>query len=104
MAALRRPLALESLAPDTRVFALAALATAVLTLLLLLLAGGEGRLEPGELLTYFRAHRARYVASAAVALAWLVVAIPFLAGLRELLSTERRALASAALHLAAGGV
>jgi hypothetical protein len=105
MAAMRRPLSRESLVPDTRVFAAAALATAAMTVLLVALAGGEGgRLEPAELLTYFRAHRGRYVASASVALAWLVLAMPFLAALRELLGEGRRALASAALLLAAGGV
>jgi len=99
---MKRPLAPESLAPDARIFAAAGLATAMLTVALVVLAGGEGgRLEPGGLLPYFRAHHTRYVASASVALAWMVVAIPFLAGLRELLAAQRRALGTAALLLAA---
>jgi hypothetical protein len=102
MAAMRRPLALETLVPDARVFAVVALATALLTVLLL--AGGESKLEPGELLAYFRAHRGRYVVSASMMLAWSVVAIAFLTALREVLGRDRRVLASAALLLAAGGV
>src|SRR4051794_26265874 len=102
MAAMRTPPALEALVPGARAFALAALATALLTLLLL--AGGESKLEPAELLAYFRAHRGRYVASASMVLAWSVVAIPFLTALREMLGRDRRVLASAALLLAAGGV
>lgn len=103
MAAMRRPLSFESLVPDARVLAAAALATAVLTALLLLFAGGDATLEPGELLPYFRAHRGRYLVSASLVLVWLVATIPFLVALRELLAADRRALGSAALALAVGG-
>jgi hypothetical protein len=105
MAAMRRPLSVESLAPDSRLFAAAALATALLTVLLLATpVGGQAGLEPGELLTYFRAHRGRYVLSACLVLAWVVLAIPFVVALREVLAAERRALGLAALLLAAGGL
>lgn len=104
MAAMRRSPAFESLVPDARVFALSGIVTALLTLGLVVLAGGEGRLEPGDLLPYFRAHRGRYFVSATLVLCWAVAAMAFLAGLRELLGEGRRALASAALLLAAGGV
>lgn len=104
MAAMRRPLSLENLMPDARLFALAALATAALTLLLLVPPGGAGVVEPGELLAYFRAHRGRYMVNACLALAWIVLAVPFVVTVREILGPERRALGLAALLLAVGGL
>jgi len=104
MAAMRRPLLLDSIAPDRRLLAFLSLAAGVLTLALVVLASGPGPLEPAELLPYFQAHRARYVVSASVSLLWMLTAIPFIATLKEMLGAERRALALAATLLSAGGV
>jgi hypothetical protein len=104
MAAMRPPLAFDDIGPDGRLFAVLSFAAGLLTILLVLLAAGEGPREPADLIPYFEAHRTRYVWSASVALAWLAASIPFLAALRSLLGTDRRTLAIAAMLLSAAGV
>ena len=101
---MRRPLSLDHAAPDRKLLASLSLATGLLTLALVLLSAGPGRMEPGDLLPYFQAHRARYVISATATLLWILVTIPFVAVLKDMLGPERRALATAATLLSASGV
>lgn len=104
MAAMRPPLSFNDVGPDGLLLAFFALATGFLTVALIILAGGEGPLEPGDLLPYFQAHRLRYVASATVTLAWTVTAIAFVASLGSMLGAKRGALARAAGTLAVSGI
>lgn len=104
MAAMRRPLSFDPAIADRRLLGALSLAAGLLTLALVLLAAGPGPLEPGELLPYFQAHRARYAISASVTLLWMLAAIPFLATLKEMLGAERRSLALAATLLSTCGV
>src|SRR5438309_2969147 len=103
MGSRRRAVSFESVARDARLLGVVTLAAALLTVALIVLAGGPGPLDPGELLPYFQAHRARYMVSASVTLLWLVTAIPFIAATREMLGGERRALGAAAMLLATCG-
>jgi hypothetical protein len=104
MAPMRQPLSFEDVGPDALLLAFFALAAGFLTIALMVLAGGEGPLQPGDLLPYFQAHRLRYVASATVTLAWMVTAIGLVAPLRAMLGSSRSALARAATALATSGI
>ena len=104
MAPMRRPPSFDDVGPDGLLLAFFALATGFLTVALILLAGGEGALQPGDLLPYFQAHRLRYVASATVTLAWTLTAIALVASLKSILGPTRSALALAATALAISGI
>jgi hypothetical protein len=101
---MRRPIALENVAPDARLLAVFSLAAAVLTVALIVLGAGPGPLEPAELLPYFHAHKARYGVSASVVLCWTVTALAFVAVLKASIEEAGRALAFAATLLAAAGI
>jgi hypothetical protein len=104
MAPMRQPLSFDDVGSDGLLLAFFALATGFLTVALVVLAGGEGTLQPGDLLPYFQAHRLRYVASATVTLAWTLTAIAWVASLRSMLGPSRNALALAATLLATSGI
>ena len=88
---------------DRRLFAVVSLLAGIASLVL---AGGAG--SPGgaaaDAFEYFRAHQGRFVGVAVMVLAWMVLAIAFVAGLRSLLEGERRALGFAAALLCSGGI
>ena len=86
------------------VFAGFAIAAGLLSFLLIGSAGGPPPPAPAELLPYFEAHRGRYILLGVAVLTWVGTAIPFIAGLGALLAPQGRALARAAMLLAAGGV
>ena len=83
-------------------FAGFAVAAGLLAFLLIISAAGPP--PPAELLSYFAAHRARYVLLGVAVLSWASVAIPFIVGLGALLGPQGRVLARAAVLLATSGV
>jgi len=85
-------------------FAGFAVAAGLLAFLLIISAAGPPPPPPPELLSYFAAHRARYVLLGVTVLAWASVAIPFIVGLGALLGPQGRVLARAAVLLATSGV
>jgi hypothetical protein len=91
--------------PDHRLaFAAFSFAAGLLTLLLIVSSAGPPPSSPAELLAYFEAHRSRYLLLGVAVLSWASAAIPFIAGLGALLAPRGKALARAAMLLAAGGV
>jgi Domain of unknown function (DUF4386) len=85
-------------------FASFAIAAGVLSVLLIVSAAGPPPPPPAELLSWFEAHRGRYVLLGVAVLSWATAAVPFVAGLGALLAPRGKALARAAMLLAAGGV
>jgi hypothetical protein len=85
-------------------FAGFSIAAGLLSFLLIISAAGPPPPAPAELLPYFETHRARYILLGVTVLTWASAAIPFIAGLGALLAPQGKALARAAMLLAAGGV
>ena len=82
----------------------AAIASGLLSFLLIVLATSPAPRAAAELLPYLEAHRPTYMLTATAALLWVCTGIPFIVGLGALLGGARPVLARAAELLAAGGV
>jgi hypothetical protein len=90
---------------DNRVaFAAFALASGLLSLVLLALTTMPAPRVPEQLMSYFAAHRPTYLLTATTVLMWSTVSVPFIVGLGALVGTSERALAAAAAALSAAGV
>ena len=95
----------NDLEPSRRItFAVIAMLAGLLSVLLAFSASLYAPRVPPELLPYFNSHRSSYLFAAVTVLVWVVVAIPFVAGLGVLLASKSKTLSRAATLLSAGGI
>lgn len=88
---------------SSRLFAIAALASALLTLLFILTPAPQ-HAPSADLLPYFRAHQMQFVVSAVAILAWVIASILLVVAVGQLVSGDRPTLAFAATLLCSGGI